>query len=130
MAVAARPVLLGMIVAYLGVLLGRRFGGVPEPIDWYLADLVCLPLVLGLILMAQRMTGKPEVWILPRWHGVFGFTFFALYFELVLPHLSPRAIGDGRDILAYFLGWLLFELLINRPHQKSRDPKTAAFLSI
>ena len=79
-----------------------------------MADLVCLPLVLGLVLMAQRMTGQSLDWTLPWWHGLIGMMTYALYFEGVLPRLHSGAVADLRDALGYLLGWVLFELLINR----------------
>ena len=126
----SRLVWLGLLFVYLGIQVGRQLGVVQGPTDWYLADLICLPLVLGAVLMVHRLAGCPEGWTLPSWHGVFGVVVFAIYFEMVLPFWKPGTVGDVYDALAYLLGWLFFELLINRPQRKSRDPKTAAFLLV
>jgi len=130
LAFAARLIWLSLMLAYLGLQLGRHMDTVHGAIDWYLADVICLPLVLGSVLMAHRLVGQPATWILPRWHGAFAATTFAIYFEFLLPQWKTTVVADPRDAAAYFLGWALFELLINRPHKKSRDPKTAAFLTV
>jgi hypothetical protein len=114
LASSSRWVWLAMVLLYSLVLWGRQAGEVPQLVDWYLADLVCLPLVLGLVLMAQRMTGQSLDWTLPWWHGLTGMVAYALYFEGVLPRLNSGAVADPRDALGYLLGWVLFELLINR----------------
>jgi len=72
------------------VRIGRPFGLVPGAADWYLADLICLPLVLGLVLMAHRRLGRSPAWRLPLWHGAAAAVAYATYFEVILPRFSAR----------------------------------------
>ncbi len=107
-----------LALAYGALQWARRRGDLPLMIDWYFADVLCLPLVLGLVLAAQRLVGRPADWTLPWWHGLAGAIFYAVYFEGVLPRLSDRAVADPTDALAYLLGWGVFESLINQPGRK------------
>lgn len=111
----AMGVWLGLSLAYVALQAGRRAGYVSGWLDWYFADLVCLPVLLGLVLMVQRSYRQTSAWLLPRWHGLLAAVSYALYFELLLPRFKASVVGDVRDAACYFLGWLLFELLINRP---------------
>jgi len=110
-----RWVWLGLALLYLATQAGRRLGVVHGAADWHLTDLICLPLVLGVALMLQRLAGQAPTWRLPRWHGLVGVTGFALYFEVLLPRFHPQATADLTDSVCYLLGWVLFELLINCP---------------
>lgn len=112
----ARLIWFSLMLVYISLQVGRQLGTVHGAIDGYLADVICLPLVLGVVLMAHRLIGQPMTWILPRWHGAFAAASFAIYFEFILPHWKTTVVADPSDAAAYFLGWALFELLINRPH--------------
>ena len=122
----SRLVWLGCALAYVGLRLARGGGHLPGPLAWQSTDLLCLPLVLGLVLALQRLGGRPGSWTLPRSHGLLAAIAYSAYFEGLLPRLTPHAVADPRDVAAYFAGWLLFELLLNRPLEKSRGPKAAA----
>jgi len=111
----ATGVWFALALVYVLVQLGRRLGFVSGWLDWYLADLICLPLLLGLVLIVQRSYRHIRSWTLPHWHGLVAAATYGVYFELILPHFKSGVVGDPRDILSYLLGWLLFELLINRP---------------
>ena len=115
---------LGLVLLYLATQAGRQLGVVHGAVDWHLTDLLCLPVVLGLALIVQRLAGQGMRWRLPRWHGLVGVVGFAWYFEVVLPRFAQQATADFGDSLCYMLGWILFELAINRPlavRRKVRD---------
>ncbi len=120
----------GLLLAYVLLQIGRAHGLRGTILDWYLTDVICLPLVLGLILAVQRWYRRAPAWLLPRWHGLVAAVAYAAWFEAALHHFRASAVGDARDALSYLVGWLLFEILINRPAQKSRAPKNAAFPSV
>jgi len=113
------PLLVGLFVW-----LRRAEGGAGLP-AWagsYLDDVVCLPLVLALVLTVHRLAGRPAQWTLPRSHGLASVVFFALYFELVLPLVKVTATADPLDVLAYAVGWLVFEARLNRRGAVAKDP--------
>ncbi len=79
-------------------------------------DLLCLPLVLGLVLEAhRRLVGQGSQYTLPRVHGLLVLLLFSIYFEVLLPSWKAAAVGDPWDILMYFTGYLFFEVFMNRP---------------
>ncbi len=116
---------IGLSLIYALLRLARHYGQVTGPVDWYLADLVCLPVVLGVILAAQRWYHCSPSWTLPRWHGLFATVIYTVYFEAVLPRFKSTAIGDVRDGMCYLLGWMLFELLINRGSFSDNHPSAS-----
>ncbi len=82
----------------------------------YADDLLCLPLVLGLVLWAhRRLLGRGSAYILPRAHGLLTLLLFACYFEVLLPRWKSSAIADPWDLLMYALGYLVFEMVMNTP---------------
>lgn len=104
-----------LLLGYVLIQLGRRQGLLSGWVDWYLADLICMPILLGGVLMVQRRLRGSCDWCLPWWHGLLAAVAYGLYFEILLPYFKPTAVGDLWDIVCYLLGWVLFELLINRP---------------
>ena len=94
----------------------------------YADDLICLPLVLGTVLWAHRLLlGRGSAYFLPRTHGLFTFLIFAIYFEAVLPLWQSKAVADPWDVLMYLLGYLIFEIWIQR---KKAAPKGDLFPAI
>lgn len=112
---APRLIWLSLAVLYATAHLGRAAGWLRGPADWYLTDLLCMPLVLGLVLQVHRLRVGEPGWLLPRGHGLAAVVGYAVYFEVILPRLDPRFVADPGDVLCYLLGWLLFEFLLNRP---------------
>lgn len=79
-------------------------------------DLICLPLVLGGILLVQRrLPGRGAHFTLPLGQGLAVLVGFSLYFEFLAPLLGTGAVADPRDLLAYAAGFLLFQFIQNRP---------------
>ncbi len=101
-------------VVYIGLQVGHLRQEVPSLVDSYLADILCLPLVLGLVLGAQRRWSGDHEGKLPLWHGCATVLIYATYFEWILPNWNAEAVADPLDGLSYLLGWVLFEFLINR----------------
>ena len=87
---------------------------VSGPVAWYVPDLLCLPVVLGAVLMAQRLAGRPPAWRLPWWHGMLIAILYGLWFEVIAPRWLGRGTADPLDGAAYLVGWLLFQIFVNR----------------
>ena len=89
-------------------------GGLPRFAASYLDDLICLPMVLGSILVAHRFLVRPLT-RLALSHSLAVFLVFSLYFELILPRLSNNFTGDPWDIVMYAVGFAIFQRGVNRP---------------
>jgi len=107
------PVLLAL---FLLVRLLEFAGHLPLLAASYADDLLCLPLILGGVLWCHRKWGK-QSWefTLPPGHGLMTLVFFAIYFEGILPLWKASAVADPWDLLMYLSGYLIFELLMNKP---------------
>jgi hypothetical protein len=112
-----RPLFVGAVLLFGAQLLLRHGLGVPEPalLRAYLGDVLSMPLILTLALVAQRRlvahSGAfvfPDSWLLLAW------AYVAVWFEVLLPHFSARAVADPLDVLAYAVGTLAFRRWLNR----------------
>ena len=110
------PLVLGAALAYAALRLNRSWLHQPLPlvVTSYLADLLCLPLLLSLALAAHRRLidhrgTLPVVWLVGAWVSV------SVWFEGLLPLWSPRAVADPLDVVAYALGAWAFQHWLNRP---------------
>ncbi len=93
----------------------------------YLADLLCLPVVLTLVLAFRRyvVLGQPTH-CLSAGQITLAIIYCSLFFEVWMPRLSERYTGDWRDVLAYALGGLAFARWLNRPEFTTPDTKSGA----
>jgi len=107
---------MGLILAlFLIVRILEVSGQLPLLASSYADDLLCLPLVLGLVLWAhRRLLGRGSAYTLPRSHGLLTLLLFACYFEALLPRWKSSAIADPWDLLMYALGYLVFEMVMNK----------------
>ncbi|WP_162550072.1 hypothetical protein [Hymenobacter nivis] len=110
------PLLVGAAGLYGGLWLNRHWLHWPLPalVTSHLADLLALPLMLGLALAAHRWLIDPRgtlpvAWLVGAWLGV------SVWFEGLLPLWSARAVADPLDVLAYAAGTLGFHYWLNRP---------------
>jgi len=95
----------------------RFFGSwaLPTYVTGYLADLVCMPILLTLTLVVQRRLTRnlaftfPDSWLAAAW------IYVSVVFEAIVPHWSPRYVPDPLDVVAYALGTLAFRHWLNRP---------------
>ena len=101
-------------LVYCVLQLGHLRQEVPLVVAHHLTDVLCLPLVLGLVLAVQRRRSEDPLPRLPRWHGLVSVFIYAIYFEVFLPRWDGRATADPADGVSYLIGWLLFEVFINR----------------
>ena len=121
-----RPLFVAAAVAYAAYQAATR-GGLWVPPGWaasWLADALCMPVVLTVALAVQRAGRRqpafwlPDAWLAGAWLYVSG------WFELVAPHLMPeRYTADWLDVVAYAAGTLAFRRWLNTP---ARGPAGAA----
>lgn len=74
-----------------------------------------MPLVLGGILLVQRLLRRSHPpYHLPLLHGLLILVGYALFFEAVLPRFCLASTADFWDLPAYALGFLFFQVVMNR----------------
>jgi hypothetical protein len=90
--------------------LGLKFSQYPvnEWISSYLADVLCLPILLSYILLVLRYFKKEPLLWLNTPQIIFLFLYVSLLFEFILPKYSERYIADVYDVIAYALGAIFF----------------------
>ena len=80
----------------------------PEIINNYANDLLCLPLVLGSILYIIRRLKNDSNFQLPLVFILLMATYYSVYFEYYLPSYNSRYTSDWIDVGLYFLGAFAF----------------------
>ncbi len=112
-----QPLFLGAIVLFAGQQFLRYVLFVPIPglLQSYLNDVISIPLMLTVALYAQRRLVArsytfvfPDSWLLLAWGYV------SVWFEILLPCFSVRAVADPFDVAAYAVGTLAFRRWLNR----------------
>jgi hypothetical protein len=106
----------GAALTYMALWLNRccLHQVLPTLASAYLADLLCMPLLLSLTLAAHRWLINqrgtlPVTWLVGAW------AYVSVWFEGLLSLWSPRAVADPLDVLAYALGTWAFYYWLNRP---------------
>lgn len=80
----------------------------PQILNNYANDLLCLPLVLGIITFIIRSLKKDEFFKLPLFFILTMALYYSLYFEYYLPQNNPRYTSDWIDVILYFIGAVAF----------------------
>lgn len=83
---------------------------IPRLVNNYLNDLLCIPLVLGLLTYTIRWLKKDDEFKFPLRFIVLLSSYYAIYFEYYLPKHNSRYTSDWMDVSLYFLGGILFYL--------------------
>ncbi len=102
-------VLIILCVLYITVQV-FRFNGIPLPhfINSYLTDLLCMPIVMGIIVIILQKIYQFNNLIVGFNLVTLLTLFFALFFEITLPLTSSEYVQDYNDIIAYFFGAYVF----------------------
>ncbi len=111
-----QPFFIMAFLLYMSVYFARFVGFIlPEIINSYLTDILCMPLVLSLsCLIVRRIKMDPMIKL--TFGQIMGMTiFYAWYFEWFLPQRSISYTADWVDVICYFLGSIIFWLKI-QPH--------------
>jgi hypothetical protein len=99
---------------YLGHVVWRWLD-FPRPtwVQFYLDDLLCIPLVLTVTLYILRFFYGPQLRL--SWYQVvFTVIYFSLAFEVFFPRFMPRYTGDWVDVVLYAVGGVIFYRFLNR----------------
>lgn len=112
----AGKIFLAILLVIYGVQLTCKFAHlvVPRWFSSYLADLLCMPVLLILTTISIRWIKGWVTFLLSGKMILFTLIYLSLVFELLLPQLSARYTADPFDLVAYGVGALLFYLLQSR----------------
>jgi hypothetical protein len=91
------------------------------PIQFYLIDLIAIPILGTLSLVFYRWILKNEKATLPLWSIAFLTIALSIWFEWYLPKHQPRYTADIWDIVMYFLGAFFFLFMMNNPKTDEFD---------
>lgn len=99
----------GMLFIY-GIHLVIRFSEYSSPLwlNSYLADLLCMPILLSLSLLSLRYLKRLPHFLFKPVHVLFALLYVSLVFEWLLPSYSSSYTADPLDLLMYGLGAGLF----------------------
>ncbi|MBU2268048.1 MAG: hypothetical protein KJ744_03510 [Bacteroidetes bacterium] len=84
------------------------------PIQFYLIDLMAIPILGTLSLVFYRWILQNEEAILPLWSIAFLTIALSVWFEWYLPKHQIRYTADVWDIVMYVLGAIIFNLTMNK----------------
>ncbi len=103
------PLITGCTFLWLLHTVWRNF--LPEPwyFQYYLNDLLCMPIVLGAAIFLQRnlVLRQPD-YGLTGWQIGIIVVYWSVMFEGVIPHFNSRYTADIFDVVAYAFGGLVF----------------------
>ena len=78
------------------------------PIQYYLIDLLAVPIIAQLCLWWMRLILQKPNYSLSKWNILILIIALSLVFEIYLPTKNARYTGDYFDVMMYFLGGLFF----------------------
>lgn len=83
----------------------------PELINNYMNDLLCMPLLLGALTFIIRHLKKDKTFTFPFLFVLFLASYYAVYFEYYLPKVNARYTADWIDVALYFIGGIAYFFL-------------------
>ncbi len=104
-----------MTIAYIGIVSIKRLElPLPDLISSYMADLLCMPLLLSATLFLLRRIKHSPQFYLGIGHIVFILCYVSFAFEYVLPRYHPSYTSDLLDVCCYGLGAISFVFMQKR----------------
>ncbi len=109
MKILNNPTVLALYLVALFVYITRWLPiELPNLIQFYLNDLLCMPVVLSLCLAAIRFYKKSMYLYVPIPVAYALTVFYIIYFEWILPQINDRYTGDIIDVALYLIGTTVF----------------------
>ena len=103
------PVFISMCMLAIFIYFANRIAlPLPSWVYFYVNDMLCMPIVLGISLAIVRFCKKTENIYVPISATVSIAIYYAFHFEWLMPKLHERYTSDPIDVLIYFIGALLF----------------------
>lgn len=97
-----------LIVAMTVYFMKQNKHELPVIINNYLNDLLCLPIVLGIITYTIRYLKKDPQFKLPLFFVICLATYYAVYFEYYQPKVNVRYTSDWIDVILYYIGGISY----------------------
>lgn len=98
-------------IALLIYVLQRLEVNLPEWINNYVNDFLCIPLVLAYTTLLFRYLKKEPFFKFSIWYIFLTALYYSLYFELYLPGVNIRYTADVCDVILYFFGGVFYYVL-------------------
>lgn len=106
------PVFLFMMAGYSLIRLARyNHFPIPEMLNSYTTDVLCIPLVLSATLLLARLIKRNHELKIHSLLILLICLEFSCVFEWILPAKSPIYTGDPLDVVMYFFGGGIFYLI-------------------
>jgi len=100
---------------YLFIYVANQIGyRLCNPIQFYLADLLAVPVTATLGLWLMKHISRWSEYMLKRWHVIYVVALFCTVFEMLLPMVMQRYTGDIIDVVMYIIGGLFFWKMMNK----------------
>ena len=99
-----------LVIACSIFILQKAQRPLPQWVNNYWNDLLCIPLVLGALTYSIRWLKKDDKFQFSLGFVIVLSSYYAIYFEYYLPKNNSRYTSDWIDVLLYFSGGLLFYL--------------------
>ena len=114
-----RVVYIVMLLTAMTIYVMQRFSlPLPSLINNYVNDLLCLPLLLGVMTFVIRRLKKDNSFKFSIGFVVFLACYYSFYFEYYLPKVNPRYTADWIDVILYFSGGFAF--FFSEKHKNTR----------
>lgn len=109
MTILKHPIFLCSVLLAAAIYLGQRLDvSLPDWINFYVNDFLCMPIVLSLCLVVLRIIKKDETLYVPLIVVLALTVYFSLYFEWLMPQLNTRYTSDVMDVVLYFISATIF----------------------
>lgn len=101
-----------LVLIYVVTLTSKwKFHFLPNILEYYLADLLALPLILkSSLFLTQKLKKDPSLQ-LSKTKIIVTVIYVSLVFELILPHFNSKYTSDSFDVLCYIIGGFIFYFL-------------------
>ncbi|PJX20226.1 hypothetical protein CAP47_11900 [Psychroflexus sp. S27] len=97
---------LSVVLSFSYLVLNHLGVEFPAFIQFYFMDLLCMPVICGLVLFIIRFF--VEDFYLTKWHVISLTIMYAIYFEVIMSPISERYTADVWDVVMYAIGSFLF----------------------
>lgn len=104
---------IAILVYFVQLIMKRNHFYLPSAINNYLADLLCVPILLAITLFLLRKFKKLPNLQLSLPMIVFVCVYVSIVFEYILPLYSARYTSDILDVVAYFVGGATYYFLVH-----------------
>ena len=100
-----------LFLALLTYMLQKFQVVLPEIVNNYLNDFLCIPIVLKSGQYIIQYIKSDFNLKIPYALQITVTVFYAIFFEVIVPIFNDRYTGDSLDVVAYFSGLIVYQLL-------------------